>query len=74
MANTEPNITLPGEPITNGDVTDFEVCGNPDIKERVHVQSEEDGVQVALYGYVDATTNTVIHSHEMTFKKGVSML
>lgn len=70
MSNTEPTLTLPAVTVVSGNTTDFEICGNPNIKERVQIQSESEGTQVFMYGYVDVSTNTFIHSHLMTKKTG----
>lgn len=70
MSNTEPTITPPAEPVVSGNTTDYEVCGNPNLLERVVVQAEANGVQTYVYGYVDTSTNTFIHSHQMELKRG----
>lgn len=70
MSDPEQSIIFPDVTIVNSNTTDFKVCGNPDLVERVDIQSDLPQVQTWVYGYVDPTTNTYIHSHEMEVKKG----
>lgn len=70
MSNTEPTVTLPAEPVFEGNTITFEVAGNPNILERIHVTENIGETEIFTYGYVDPTTNTFIHSHQMQRKNG----
>lgn len=70
MSDPEQSIIFPDVTIVSSNTTDYKVCGNPDLVERVDIQSKSSSVQTVVYGYVDAATNTYIHSHEMEVKKG----
>lgn len=70
MTNPEEPIVFADVTIHNSNTTDYNVCGNPNLVERVDIQSKSLGVQTVIYGYVDSTTNTFIHSHEMEVKRG----
>jgi len=63
--------------ILSANTTDFKVCGNPNLLERLDLQSTDNPsaqfinqVRTFTYSYVDPTTNTYIHSHGMEIKKG----
>lgn len=72
MSDPEQPIIFPDVTVVSSNTTDYKVCGNPDLVERVDIQakSKSPNVQAWVYGYVDPTTNTYIHSHEMEVKKG----
>jgi hypothetical protein len=70
MSNTEPTVIPPTEPVFEGNTITFEVVGNPNMVERIHVTENTGGAETFTYGYVDPTTNTFIHSHQMQKKKG----
>lgn len=68
MSNTEPAALLPPEPIVSGNTTDYGIVGNPNLIERIQIHAEANGVQTVSYGYVDASTNTFVHSHQMELR------
>lgn len=70
MTDPEQSIIFPDVTVVSSNTTDYKVCGNPDLVERVDIQSKSPGVQTVIYGYVDLTTNTYVHSHEMEVKRG----
>lgn len=70
MSEPEQSIIFPDVTVVSSNTTDYRVCGNPDLVERVDIQSKSPGVQTVVYGYVDSTTNTYVHSHEMEVKRG----
>ncbi len=70
MTDPEQSIIFPDVTVVSSNTTDYKVCGNPDLVERVDIQSKSPGVQTVVYGYVDSTTNTYVHSHEMEVKRG----
>jgi hypothetical protein len=70
MSEPEQSIIFPDVTIVSSNTTDYRVCGNPDLVERVDIQTKSPGVQTVVYGYVDSTTNTYVHSHEMEVKRG----
>lgn len=70
MTDPEQSIIFPDVTVVSSNTTDYKVCGNPDLVERVDIQMKAPGVQTVVYGYVDSTTNTYLHSHEMEVKRG----
>lgn len=70
MSDPEQSIIFPDVTVINSNTTDYKVCGNPNLVERIDIQSKSLRAQTWVYGYVDPTTNTYIHSHEMEVKEG----
>lgn len=70
MSNTEPTILPPAEPIFEGNTITFEVVGNPNMVEHINIHERAGSNETFTYGYIDVTTNTFIHSHQMHKKRG----
>jgi|688.fasta_scaffold1248885_2 hypothetical protein len=73
MSEETPTLPMPGVTKANTVLT-FIVPGNPNMVEQTDttVALNKDNVQNYnfTYSYVDPSTNTVLHSHEMTKTTG----
>lgn len=79
MSNTDPTIVngVGFSVDDTGDTVTFGLPGNPNIQERIefenrvmHYIRDNNETETFVYGYVDTTTNTFIHSHPMERKRG----
>jgi hypothetical protein len=73
MSEETPTLPMPGVTKANTALT-FVVPGNPNMVEQTDttIAINKDNVQNYnfTYSYIDPSTNTVLHSHEMTKTTG----
>ena len=70
MTNPEQTTVISSTTVVDSNITDYSIYGNPTLKIRIANRTQTMDGQTFTYSFVDATSNTFIHTNVLETKEG----